>query len=746
VKFSEYVQAGWKLCGIARGKKAPVYEAWNTKPIPPDAVDGLDGAGLLHALSGTAALDIDDLDAARPWLAERDIDVDSLLAADDAVRIASGRPGRAKLLYRMKRPLRTVQPAGSGLELRCATGTGSSVQDVLPPTIHPDTQKPYIWEFGILGDWHNLPVIPPKLLTLWQELANPIEQPQPVEEGEVEQPKPVNLDKLRKAVNQHNPNCEEAEWSRVMRQCNDATCGSDAGLDILDEWSKKATRDQEGKPGVPVYPGRAAIKARYKSYQSTPGKLVSSGDALLGEVAAEPDDFEDVPPEITEAEPIPVKGASARRKAALEALMKRYVFVIWEQMYFDTHRHAIIGDKAIRHMETSKMPYKNSRLVDPIDELMKSAAKDQVEALAFHPGETSIFEYDQKRYANTYTDRGIVPIEPMKDELEKIDWLFNRIDDDFYRDWIKQFFAHVVQHPGIKIRTAPLIWSEVEGNGKSTIVGRIPQLLVGVEYYSEVSQGELNSDHNDFLIGKWCISLAEFRAGSRGERDSINKKVENWIADNVLAVHPKGTKGYCIPNHLVVTASSNKHDAALIGVANRKWAVHHFKINGKEVPEMTEQEKYWLFEQFLNTDRAPAVLRHYFLHYPITTFNPHASAPKTASRQAMIDASTTADKETLIVKWEQQDDPLHRDIAITAEVGEWVRKNCIVKPLNQVIGKMLTEAPFNGVAHTWRFGDKVYRGIILRNVNHWKASKGKEIMAHLAGDDVSLDAKDDLLL
>src|SRR5450631_25547 len=103
VKFSEYTAAGWKLCGIDKGKKGPLYPKWQLNPIEPDAVDGLDGAGLMHALSGTCALDIDNMARARPWLADKGIDVDALLAADDAVQIDSGRPGRAKLLYRLTR-------------------------------------------------------------------------------------------------------------------------------------------------------------------------------------------------------------------------------------------------------------------------------------------------------------------------------------------------------------------------------------------------------------------------------------------------------------------------------------------------------------------------------------------------------------------------------------------------------------------------------------------------------------------
>ncbi len=130
------------------------------------------------------ALDIDDMAAAVAWLAQRGVDLSVLLLADDAVQIVSGKAARAKLLYRLpegsmpiesltiKEKVWTFKKAKDKtvLEFRCATRDGLTVQDVLPPSIHPDTGMPYRW--GGKGDWRNIPEIPQHLLTVWkQELA-----------------------------------------------------------------------------------------------------------------------------------------------------------------------------------------------------------------------------------------------------------------------------------------------------------------------------------------------------------------------------------------------------------------------------------------------------------------------------------------------------------------------------------------------------------------------------------------------
>ncbi len=292
-----------------------------------------------------------------------------------------------------------------------------------------------------------------------------------------------------------------------------------------------------------------------------------------------------------------------------------------------------------------------------------------------------------------------------------------------------------MQRPALKIRTAPLIWSKIQGNGKSTIAHTIPQLLVGHEYYVGANQNALNSDFNDYLIGKWLVALTEFRANSRSDRESISKKTEEWIADDMLTLTIKGGRGYSVPNHLVVTASTNSSDAAAIDENNRKWAIHKF-----DVPPMSEDEKKWLFEEFLRTDRARGVLRHYFLNVPITTFNPNADAPKTKARQAMVDASTPLDLELLVTAFEEQSEPLNREVVLTRDVGDYVRRHCVAKPSNDRVGRILCDPPFNGKPIKFRVGDATYRGVILRNHHVWASTPGKEIMAHIAGDDADLTA------
>ena len=176
----DYVVQGMALVPIPTGLKGPRSKGWNKQENavadPEGALELAGNLGLAHAYSTppTMALDIDDLPKARGWLAERGVDLDTLLAAEDGVQISSGRPDRAKLIYRLSRgvapiPTKQITDPKTGeviLEFRCATANGLTMQDVLPPSVHPDTGQPYRWAGK--GSWRDIPQIPQSLLGVWR--------------------------------------------------------------------------------------------------------------------------------------------------------------------------------------------------------------------------------------------------------------------------------------------------------------------------------------------------------------------------------------------------------------------------------------------------------------------------------------------------------------------------------------------------------------------------------------------------
>ncbi len=170
---------GWSLIAIPAGSKAPRAMGWQR---PEKAISTADDArqywtanpdhnvGLLHSASGTVALDVDNVEWTRIIFEGLGLDYDAIMAS--APRVV-GRKDRGKVLFRAPRNLdlsrRVVtwpKRDGTGSETVIEFRAGA-VQDVLPPSIHPDTGNPYTWAGPDI--WAGLPDMPPQILTIWRE-------------------------------------------------------------------------------------------------------------------------------------------------------------------------------------------------------------------------------------------------------------------------------------------------------------------------------------------------------------------------------------------------------------------------------------------------------------------------------------------------------------------------------------------------------------------------------------------------
>lgn len=267
-----YIRHGWSLVPIPQGTKGPQHKGWNLREsalksqadLPPTY-----GIGLAHAYSGTMALDIDDWNKAVPLLLEAGIDLPALYDAPDSVVIDSGRVGRGKLLFAM--PLGAALPSkkivrdGETIyELRCATVAGLTMQDVLPPSIHPDTGQPYRWAGN--GHWMRLPIVPQVVLDHWDSLLND-ERERVIETGGQVA---ASWQEIKHAIEFISPDCSRDEWINVgmaLHWAGTQTNEVDQGLAIWAEWSRQSVK----------YPGDRGIATQWNSFKPDKSTAVTLG-------------------------------------------------------------------------------------------------------------------------------------------------------------------------------------------------------------------------------------------------------------------------------------------------------------------------------------------------------------------------------------------------------------------------------------------------------------------------------------
>jgi putative DNA primase/helicase len=176
------INSGLAILPVPYKEKGPKVKGWN---LQHNAINTAMGAtalignnvGLAHAYctpSPTCSIDVDDYLQAKPWLEEKGINLDLLIGEENAVVVSSGKSNSVKLLYRLPtgiKPLVSKQLLNSGgkmmLEFRCAAQNGTTVQDLIPPSVHPSGTQ-YRWVGS--GTPLDIPVIPANLLQLWLNL------------------------------------------------------------------------------------------------------------------------------------------------------------------------------------------------------------------------------------------------------------------------------------------------------------------------------------------------------------------------------------------------------------------------------------------------------------------------------------------------------------------------------------------------------------------------------------------------
>jgi Protein of unknown function (DUF3987)/Primase C terminal 2 (PriCT-2)/Bifunctional DNA primase/polymerase, N-terminal len=268
-----YIRHGWSLVPIPMGTKGPKSVGWNLKENALKSQADLPlgyGIGLAHAYSGTMALDIDNWTIATTLLSEHGINLQALYEAADAVVVNSGKPGHGKLLYAM--PFGAALPSKKILhngitvyELRSATASGLTVQDVLPPSIHPETLKPYTWAGR--GHWTRLPQIPQVLLDLWNGMLAQDKERTIGTDTAVD----ASWEEIQQALDHINPDCSREEWINIgmaLHWAGSQTNHLDQGLALWNEWSSHAQTK---------YPGERAIQTQWNSFRPDKATAVKLG-------------------------------------------------------------------------------------------------------------------------------------------------------------------------------------------------------------------------------------------------------------------------------------------------------------------------------------------------------------------------------------------------------------------------------------------------------------------------------------
>jgi len=562
----QYLALGWVLVPIPPGTKGPHgpdHVGWNLRQNCISTIAHLTkipagyGIGLAHTYSRTCVIDLDDLAQCRDWLFDEHlINIDQWLDAADAVQISSGRDNRAKLLYRLPdgvAVLPSIKLEEINLELRCGTSTNRTVQDVLPPSVHPITGQPYTW--GGAGNWQSLPTLPCEMLEVWQMLAQ-----RDAEESNKD-PEGLTVESINSMLSHLDPDLDYPIWINVLMGVHHETRGGKSGLDLVNEWSSRGTK----------FKGKADIA---KFWRSLKGSGITI--ATVRKMARDSGWAEDVTSlfeVVTNDIPAPDLAREALRRmerdrngrplATANNLARALIPEICAmRIAKDTFRDAVMwappGTNEWRPFRDSD--YVEIRLTLERLHRFKPISRELLRDLVDHASDKAQFDSAQL-WLNSLQWDGVPRVETfLRDFFGVGDTPYTRAVSTY--TWTA--LAGRVLAPGVKADMVPILVGE-QGAGKSTAV---MEMVPAPEHYVEIDFGADEDDLARKMRGTLIAEFAELKGLRSRELEHIKafitRQHENWT--------PKFREfNQTYPRRTLFIGTTNQIEFLADETGNRRW-------------------------------------------------------------------------------------------------------------------------------------------------------------------------------
>ena len=618
-KAIQYIQNNLILVPIEEGTKGPTRTGWQMFDRCVSHVDQVNGHiggwGLAHAYSRTMALDIDDWARAVAWFAGFGVDLRELFHRGDAV-IIKGRDGRGKLLYRLPEglaPVRTKSISIDGVmvvEFRCATASGSTVQDVLPPSIHPDTGRPYEWAGA--GDWRALPELPVELLEIWQNLVARVDKPKR------ERDEDVNMGEVESALMSIDPNgLDYDQWLEVMMAVN--ATGDEGAQELFETWSagsgadvprttayKWRSLDEEGDIG----PGTLFRRAKEGGWRLRPeltnqrmfGYEIEEGVGVEAGTGGSVDDSE-----------------SVDDSGAPDEVYK-YMYLKDLDLFINTER-----DKFMKPEQLNRIyPAKKSTWVRDFFEAKKVFGYDVANGITYLPNGPRVHGGDY----NVWKGPTLKPIEG--DVSLWLNLLERLVPDSTERLHLLQWMGFTVQRTGEKINHAVLMVSDVEGVGKDSLFAPLIQ-AIGDHNCEDIFATSLQpGGYNSFLTEAKLMIIQEIMDWKKGETANYLKPMLASPPTRI-EINEKYTKRFSIPNICQFIMFSNNLDAVYVAKSDRRYFCLRCDCSpiGDQGPILWDWYRGGGF----------ARVAHYLANVDLTGFDPNQAPPMTQYKEELIESS-----------------------------------------------------------------------------------------------------------
>jgi hypothetical protein len=250
-------------------------------------------------------------------------------------------------------------------------------------------------------------------------------------------------------------------------------------------------------------------------------------------------------------------------------------------------------------------------------------ARAEYRDLVFAPAEPAV---TSKNEINMWTDFAVAPAAGSVEPYKKLrDYLFPETQECRY---VEQWLAHKLKYPGVKMNTALVVWSQLEGVGKNMLFETVGD-IIGAAHSCVIGQKDLIGNFNSWAKNRlFVIGDEVLGSGARKEVDQL----KGLITGTYLRINEKNQPEYEIANHTSFVFLSNHGDAVHLENDSRRFFVSEIKATPL-APEFYVEYAAW------RDNGGLAALHHYLINdVDLTGFDPKAPAPMTEAKNDMVSA------------------------------------------------------------------------------------------------------------
>jgi len=211
-----------------------------------------------------------------------------------------------------------------------------------------------------------------------------------------------------------------------------------------------------------------------------------------------------------------------------------------------------------------------------------------------------------------------------------VDFIFGDLPEDKL-NWLWQWFAYPIQHPGAKMKTAVLIHGEYQQTGK-TFIGYVLGDIYG-QNFGVVDNSEITAQYNTWSQYKQFILAEEV---SSSDKRAINDRLKRLITGEEIILEGKHKNKIEIRNTVNLYFTSQYKDALFMESHDARFFVHHVPHPPKTA------EFYAKINKWRKEDGAAYLMHHLLTEVSLSSFNPLDVAPSTKAKEEMKRSSASS--------------------------------------------------------------------------------------------------------